>query len=279
MTASPAPASVCPDQGAAEAPVFGPRVRVGAVRFDPATEAGLVQHLESAMSAGRGGWMITSNLDHVRRAGRDPEFAAMLDEADLVTADGMPVVWASRLSGFPAPERVAGSSITPKLCAAAARAGRAVYLLGGAPGVAEKAAEALRDQTPGLEIAGVECPPMGFDQNPAEVSAIGQRVGASIPGGPGLVLVALGSPKQERLIRAIRAQCPGAWWVGVGITLSFLVGDVRRAPGWMQRLGLEWVHRLAQEPRRLFRRYLIDGLPFALWLFTASVCRRLTRRP
>lgn len=261
---------------AVRAEPFGPRVRVGSVWFDPATEAGVVDHIRSELTGGRGGWVITSNLDHVRRAGRDPEFAGMLREAEVVTADGMPVVWASRVGGRAVPERVAGSSMTPGLCRAAAEAGRPVYLLGGAPGVAEKAAGWLREQVPGLDVAGFECPPMGFERDPAEVEAIGRRVAASAAGGPGLVLVALGSPKQEKLIRAIRGACPGAWWVGVGISLSFLVGDVQRAPAWMQRTGLEWVHRLAQEPKRLFRRYLVDGLPYAGWLMALSAWRRVT---
>jgi N-acetylglucosaminyldiphosphoundecaprenol N-acetyl-beta-D-mannosaminyltransferase len=90
--------------------------------------------------------------------------------------------------------------------------------------------------------------------------------------------VALGSPKQENLIVNLRQDLPGTWWLGVGISLSFITGDVQRAPVWIQRIGLEWVHRLVQEPRRLFRRYIIDGIPFAIRLFASSFAARVAGR-
>lgn len=244
------------------------------VWFDRVTEAQAVQHLMDHLDAGRGGWVITSNLDHLLRAGRDAEFRAMLDEADLVVADGVPLVWASRLQGTPLPERVAGSSMVWTVAEAAAKRQRSVYLLGGDPGTAESAGEILVKTYPGLRLAGTFYPPMGFENDPAQMAAMTESLRAS---GADFVYVGLGSPKQERLIREIRAVLPDAWWLGVGISLSFICGEVKRAPVWMQKLGLEWLHRMVQEPRRLAKRYLVDGIPFAVILLSSSLRRRVVK--
>ena len=278
---------------AAESPTPSPTRPTGidlrGVRFDCVTEAQAVQHIITALtsgtadgsghSKGSGGWVITSNLDHLLRAGRDAGFRSMLAEADLVVADGTPLVWASRLQGTPLPERVAGSSLVWTLSEAAATRGLSVFLLGGDPGTADAAGEILVQRYPGLRIAGTFCPALGFENDPAQMSDIAARLRDS---GADLVYVALGSPKQERLIRRLRREhpdlLPGAWWLGVGISLSFICGRVRRAPPWVQKLGLEWGHRLVQEPRRLAKRYLVDGIPFATVLLAGSAGRRLRGR-
>ncbi|MGB0766089.1 MAG: WecB/TagA/CpsF family glycosyltransferase [Phycisphaeraceae bacterium] len=255
----------------AEAPSI-PRVAISGVAFDVVTLDQSVERVVQAASAGRGGWVITANLDHLRRAHRDADYKAMLGEAEVVVADGMPIIWASRVQGCPLPERVAGSSMIVPLSDAAARRGLRVFLLGGNPGVADQAAAVLCDRCPGLVIAGTDCPPMGFESDPWYMERLKDSIVSSEPH---LIYVALGSPKQERLIRQIRSIAPGAWWLGIGISLSFLTGDVQRAPLWMQRLGLEWVHRLVQEPRRLAKRYLVDGLPFAVVLMLGGLRARL----
>ena len=221
-----------------------------------------------------GGWIVTANLDHLRRMVKDASYRELCAGASLVVADGMPLVWASRIQGTPLPERVAGSSLISSLSAAAAEHGRSVYLLGGEPGTAEAAAEVLRQRHPSLHVAGTYCPPMGFEDDPEPMQAISMKLTQAQPD---IVYVALGSPKQERLIARMRPLLPGAWWMGVGISFSFLCGDVKRAPRWMQRMGLEWVHRLLQEPRRLARRYLVDDLPFAVRLLGGAAVRRLRR--
>lgn len=252
-----------------------PRVRLVGVEFDPLTLDATVSHITSQLAHRRGGWVITANLDHLQRARRDADYRDMLGEADLVVADGMPLIWAARLRGTPLPERVAGSSMVDPLAGAAARAGRSVFLLGANPGVADKAAELLKARYPDLEIAGTLCPPMGFETDRVEMDKIASALAENRPD---IVLVALGSPKQERLIRDIRGLLPASWWLGVGISLSFLTGEVSRAPSWMQRLGLEWAHRLWQEPGRLAKRYLVYGLPFAVRLMVGAFGYRLIRR-
>jgi N-acetylglucosaminyldiphosphoundecaprenol N-acetyl-beta-D-mannosaminyltransferase len=236
----------------------------------------VLDHLFASLAAGRGGWLVTANLDFLRRHVGDDGARALYDGADLCVADGMPLVWAARLQGDPLPERVAGSSLTPLIAARAAVEGRSLYLLGGDPGANQRAAELLAGRHPGLRIVGRQSPRVSDPPTAEEVAAFRQELVALAPD---ILLVGLGSPKQERLIQALRPALPATWMVGVGISFSFIAGDVRRAPPWMQRSGLEWVHRLVQEPRRLARRYLVHDLPFAARLFASAARHRLAARP
>ena len=239
--------------------------------FHALTEAAVVDHVLSERAAGRGGWIVTPNLDILRQLTESAALRALIAEASLVVADGMPLIWASRFQATALPERVAGSSLISGLSREAARAGRSVYLLGGEPGSARGAARALQRSYPGLRIAGTDCPPIGFDADEARLEAISERLAEAAPD---IVYLGLGFPKQERVIARLRDRLPGAWWMGVGISFSYLSGHVRRAPRWIRRSGLEWGFRLAQEPGRLTERYLRHDLPFALRLFAASLVRR-----
>jgi N-acetylglucosaminyldiphosphoundecaprenol N-acetyl-beta-D-mannosaminyltransferase len=245
------------------------------IRLHTLNEAQCIAHIMEQLSAGFGGTVVTPNLDHLRRCVKDLHFGALVAEADLVVADGMPLVWASRLQGTPLPERVAGSNLISSLSAAAALNGRSVFLLGGAEGTAAGAAELLVQRNPGLKIVGTLCPRVGFDRNPKQMAEIARRLTDAMPD---IVYVALGSPKQEHLIAKFRPSLPGAWWLGVGVSFSFLTGHVRRAPLWMQRGGVEWLHRLGQEPRRLFKRYIVVGIPFAAQLLSRAAMRGIPQR-
>ena len=215
-------------------------------------------------------YVVTANVDHVVRLNRDPDVRHLYTEADVVVADGKPLIWASRLLGTPLPERVAGSDLFPALCARAAEHDLSVFLLGGAPGTAQRAADVLQARHPRLRIAGTCCPNYGFEKDPAQAARAVDAVRAVEPD---FLFVGLGSPKQENWILANRAACGAGLSIGVGISFSFVCGDVARAPRWIQRVGLEWFHRLCQEPRRLWKRYLIDDSRFA-----ALVIRQLLRR-
>jgi N-acetylglucosaminyldiphosphoundecaprenol N-acetyl-beta-D-mannosaminyltransferase len=232
------------------------------------TEASTVQAIIGAAETSRGFWTITANLDHLRRYRREPLARGLINDADLVVADGMPLIWASRLAGEPLPERVSGSSMIWSICEAASAHRQSVFLLGGDPGVAERAAHIFRDCYPDLEIAGTACPPIGFESDEHELSRLRRQV---TDAAPHIVFVALGFPKQDLLIRILRSSLPRASFLGVGISLSYVTGDLSRAPSWICRLGLEWAYRFSQEPtRRLARRYLADGLPFALRLMISA---------
>lgn len=245
------------------------------VEFACITESQSVNWVCDRAASGKGGFVVTANLDHLRRCCVDPGYRELVDGADLVVADGMPLIWASKVQGEPLlPERVAGSSMTITLCERAAQRGLSIYLLGGDEGVAERAAEVLRNRHPGIQIAGCHCPPFGFEKSEQDMDTIRDGLTAA---SPDIVLVALGSPKQEKLIRDIRSVCPGACWIGVGISLSFITGDVSRAPEWVQKAGIEWLHRLIQEPKRLFRRYVIQGIPWGLRLMAHSVKARVKK--
>lgn len=242
------------------------------LRVKPITEAETIAAVLGALERGTGGWLLTANLDQLRQFTASDEVRDLVAGADLTVADGMPLVWASRLQGTPLPERVAGSDLVWSLTAAAASAGRSVYLLGDVP-VARALAEVnLRRVYPELRIVGSYSPPLGFEGDPVEVERIRRQL---VTSKPDLVYVALGFPKQERLIAELRQASPDAWFVGVGISLSFAGGYVKRAPRWMMRFGLEWVWRLIQEPRRLARRYLVNGLPFGIRLLVHALRRRL----
>jgi N-acetylglucosaminyldiphosphoundecaprenol N-acetyl-beta-D-mannosaminyltransferase len=248
---------------------------VGGVKLDRRTEADVVQHIIMRSLDGEGGWVVTPNIDICRQIGRDEQVRVLVEGATLVVADGMPLVWASRLRGQPLQERVAGSALIFSLSAAAALSGRSIYLLGGDPGVPEAAAHRLSTMYPGLRIAGTDSPPFGFERNESRVAAIRDRV---CQAAPDIVYVGLGFPKQERLIAILAPALPTAWFIGCGSAIGFAGGQMRRAPAWMRRSGLEWVHRLMNEPQRLSRRYLIQDLPYAARLLAAACMTRLIRQ-
>lgn len=248
-----------------------PEVELVGLPLAALTRAEVLDRLEKALIGGRGGWLITANLDHLQRVASDASLARLYRRADYVLADGMPLLWASRLQGTPLPERVAGSDLVELVAERAARCGFSLYLLGGAPGAAEGAARRLRERFPALRIAGLSSPVISAEPTPAEIDATRDELERACPD---VVYVGLGSPKQERLIAALRSDLPRIWWMGVGVSLSFLAGDVRRAPEWMQRLGIEWMHRLVQEPGRLWYRYVVVNIPFAVRLLVRGILAR-----
>jgi exopolysaccharide biosynthesis WecB/TagA/CpsF family protein len=251
------------------------RTKVGNIWFDSLTIANVINVVCEGWSAKRGGSIITVNIDIARAISRNPELGRLATAGSLVVADGMPLVWAARAAGTPLPERVTGSSLVFSLSEAAAVSDRSVFLLGGAEGVPDKAAEVLRSRWPNLRVAGTYSPPFGFDQTDVGI----QRTVASVAAaGPDLVLVGLGFPRQERLIERLLEAHPTAWYLACGGGITMAAGIVRRASPLIQRLGLEWAHRLALEPRRLARRYLHDDLPFALGLLARAPMRRFMAR-
>jgi N-acetylglucosaminyldiphosphoundecaprenol N-acetyl-beta-D-mannosaminyltransferase len=205
--------------------------------------------------------VVTPNADHVVNLERNPALRAAYARADLVVPDGMPVVWASWLLGTPVKERVTGSDLMPRLCELAAAHGLKVFILGGAAGVAARAAQNLASRYPGLAVAGTHSPPMGFELDAAQDARVVEAIRAS---DADIVFVCLGSPKQDVwMARHVDLFDKGVF-LGVGAAVDFCAGTVRRAPRWMQRSGTEWLYRLSQQPGKLAGRYLRDLYFFVL---------------
>lgn len=249
------------------------RVQLGHLWIDVVTFAGALRRIEELVEAREGGSVFTPNVDHVVTAEDDAAFRAAHGAASLVVADGQPLLWAARLLRTPLPEKVSGSDLVWPLMELAARRGWRVYLLGGAPGAAA-AAGARFSKELGVEIVGIDDARIPEDAPPGAPDPVADRIRSAAPH---LVLVALGAPKQEKWIHRSTAGLGPAVALGVGASLDFLAGHARRAPRWMSRAGLEWLHRLAQDPRRLARRYLIKDSRFAAILLRTLRVRRADR--
>jgi N-acetylglucosaminyldiphosphoundecaprenol N-acetyl-beta-D-mannosaminyltransferase len=233
------------------------RVRIGSIWVDVVNFDQAVRAIEALVGRGLGGAIFTPNVDHVVKAESNESFRRAYSHADLSFADGMPLVWVGRLLGCALPERVAGSDLLLPLMQLAARYRWRVYLLGGAPGVA-KASAAFLQRHLGVCV-------VGWDD--CAIESDGSDHGGSITrvcaAQPDLVLVALGPPKQELWIERHRTALGSTVAFGIGASLDFLIGRHRRAPRWVSAIGFEWLFRLLQEPRRLWRRYLLQSPRFA----------------
>ena len=215
--------------------------------------------------------MVTPNLDILRRHKRSVSFRNLVATSTLSVADGMPLIWASRIQGQSLPGRVNGTDLMVDVCEAAASAGKSVFFLGGNEGSAEKTAELLSGKFPKLKVAGCYCPEFGFEKNIKTIEEIAEILAAA---DPDFVFVGLGSPKQDVLINMLRLQSPKVWWLGVGVSFSFIAGELPRAPEWAKKSGFEWFYRLCSEPRRLFKRYLVTGVPFLITTFAVALYQR-----
>ena len=233
-------------------------VEIDSVTFDEAVVE-IVKYVES----GKRGYVVTPTVDHLVKLRRDAEFREVYRGASLVFPDGMPLLWAARFLGRPLVSRVCGSDLFPALCRCAAEMGWRVFFLGGMPGVAEKAAETLRKRHPSLQVSGTYAPPFGFEKNEDENNKVLDLIRSAAPH---LLFVGLGAPKQEKWMYRYREEHGAIISVGIGISFDFVVGTQKRAPNWVQSAGLEWLWRLAGEPKRLWRRYLLEDPIFFWWV-------------
>lgn len=235
------------------------------------TAADVRERLEHFLHSGAPHQIVTVNMDFLRLARTNTAFRAALNTADLAVPDGVPVLWAARLLGHPLAERITGVDLVDMGARLAAERGYSIFLLGAAPGVADAAAAELSRRYPGLRVAGVFSPPFG--ELSAEANA--RMVAMVRDARPDMLFVAFGAPRQDIWIARHRQELGVPVMVGVGGTFNFLAGRIPRAPVWMQRHGLEWLYRLKQEPRRLWKRYLLGDLP----LFVAFVLGRCIPAP
>jgi N-acetylglucosaminyldiphosphoundecaprenol N-acetyl-beta-D-mannosaminyltransferase len=232
-----------------------------------------VDLLLASIRSGRGARVATANLDFVVRARRDDTLRADLAECSMVVADGAPVAWLARIAGGRGTRRVAGVDLVWELAARAHELGGLRFAIyGSEPHILAAAKAHIEAENPGAQIVATMSPPfrsLSEDEVAGDVAALAASR-------PDVVLIALGCPRQERFIAEHAAAIPGAVWIGVGGTFDFFAGKRRRAPRFLQAIGAEWLARLAQEPRRLWRRYLVDDLP-TLVAVAPSCVRQSTR--
>jgi N-acetylglucosaminyldiphosphoundecaprenol N-acetyl-beta-D-mannosaminyltransferase len=218
----------------------------------------IMEMVEVGRATGRVHQVATVNVDFLVNAAHDPSLLSLLQRTDLAVPDGMPIVWGSRLVGTALQQRSTGVDLLPALVERAAMAGVRVCLFGAAPGVAGRAAQILSERYAGAHVVGLEAPVVGPDGTMDERHLEPIRAAR-----PDVVSVALGNPKQEWWIARHGPTLGAPVLIGIGGTLDFLTGVTRRAPPWMQRSGLEWLHRALSEPRRLAGRYASDLVVFA----------------
>jgi len=228
------------------------------VPFHQVTLSGAVERIEYMIAEGGVHYIVTPNVDFLVKAQRDDDLRRILVSADLVLCDGKPIVWASRWLGGPLPCRVAGSDLTPLLIRRAAERGWKIFLLGGQPEVAAEAARRMNEGHPKLPRVDYYSPPhRPLDQ--MDNDEIQKRVREARPD---ILLVCFGCPKQEKWIWKHSSGTGVPVVIGAGATVDFLANKVARAPRWVRGVGMEWLFRLVQEPRRLFGRYLDDAIHF-----------------
>jgi N-acetylglucosaminyldiphosphoundecaprenol N-acetyl-beta-D-mannosaminyltransferase len=236
--------------------------RILGMRVDPTSYEEATEKVLAWAAAGESRYVCVANVHMVMEAQDDPSFRTLVNAADLVTPDGMPLVWMLRKLGYPHQERVRGPELTSRVCAEAARRGVPVGFYGGHPEALEALVRNLSARFPGLRVVYAYSPPFR-PLTPEEDERVTEEINAS---GARILFVGLGCPKQEWWMAEHKGRVR-AVMLGVGAAFDFHAGRVRQAPVWMQRAGLEWLFRLVQEPRRLWRRYLKHNPRFLLLAF------------
>jgi N-acetylglucosaminyldiphosphoundecaprenol N-acetyl-beta-D-mannosaminyltransferase len=238
-----------------------PRADVLGIRVSAISMASAVHTIDEWITRREPHYVCVTGVHGVMESQRDQALLQIHNAAGLVTPDGMPLVWLSRLQGFRQVERVYGPDLMLAVCERSATRGHRHFFYGGAPGVAEMLASRLQWRFPGLQVAGLYSPPFRA-LIPEEDEAVVKRINALQPD---IVWVGMSTPKQERWMAEHVGRLSASALIGVGAAFDFHAGLKRQAPRWMQRSGLEWLFRLLSEPRRLWRRYLVNN-PWFLWL-------------
>jgi N-acetylglucosaminyldiphosphoundecaprenol N-acetyl-beta-D-mannosaminyltransferase len=228
-------------------------------RIDGGTMEQAIARVDGWARARESRMVVAANVHVVTTASSDPDYQRVIDQSDMTVPDGVPLVWCLRRQGFPDQQRLFGPTLMQEWCAHAAREGLPIYLYGSTQATLDALVPRLQAAHPGLQVAGAVSPPFR-PLTDAEDAAAVEAIEAS---GAAVVFVGLGAPKQERWMAEHRGRVP-AVLIGVGAAFDYHAGNLRRAPTWMQRAGLEWLFRLVQEPRRLWRRYLVTNTLFCV---------------
>jgi N-acetylglucosaminyldiphosphoundecaprenol N-acetyl-beta-D-mannosaminyltransferase len=239
-------------------PIDVPRANVLGVGVSAVNLARATGLFEEWIESGRRGYVCVTGVHGVMEAQRDEQFRRILNGSLLTTPDGTPTVWVGRSQGFRVMDRVFGPDLMLGVCEMSSRRGYTHFLYGGRSGVAERLRATLKERFPGLQVVGTYTPPFG-PLTPERELELRERVAAVQPD---VVWVGLSTPKQERWMAEFSSRLDSRIFVGVGAAFDYLTGDLQDAPDWVKRSGLQWLHRLKQEPRRLWKRYLTNNPAF-----------------
>lgn len=225
--------------------------------IDNLTMSETLNEIDKLIQKKKCSYVVTPNVDHIVRLEKDEELQKVYKNASLVLTDGKPLIWISKWYKTPIKEKISGSDLFPRVCQLAANKNYTIYLLGAAEGVADTAARNLMKKYPGLNIVGTYSPPFGFEKNEQEMNKIKTQIQDVHPD---ILFVGLGCPKQEKFMYYHCKELGVPISFGLGASIDFEAGNIKRAPKWMSNHGLEWLYRFSKEPKRLFKRYFVDDI-------------------
>lgn len=233
------------------------RIKFMNTDIDDLTMAETLNEIDKLIQKKNCSYVVTPNVDHIVRLEKDEELQKVYKNASLILTDGKPLIWISKWYKTPIKEKISGSDLFPRVCQLAANKNYTMYLLGAAEGVADTAAKNLMKKYPGLNIVGTYSPPFGFEKNKQEMNKIKTQIQDVHPD---ILIVGLGCPKQEKFMYYHCKELGVPISFGLGASIDFEAGNIKRAPKWMSNHGLEWLYRFSKEPKRLFKRYFVDDL-------------------
>jgi len=233
------------------------RIKFMNIEIDNLTMSETLDSIERIIQENKNAYVVTPNVDHIVQLERGGELCNVYKDADLILTDGKPLLWIAKWYGTPIKEKISGSDLFPLLCERAAKKNYSMFFLGAAEGVAAKAAENLKIKYSGLNVVGTYSPPYGFEKDHMQMMKIEKMIRRAHPH---ILIVGLGCPKQELFIFHNRERLGVPISLGLGASLDFEAGNIKRAPKWMANNGLEWLFRITQDPKRLIKRYLIDDI-------------------
>jgi len=238
------------------------RIKLLGIDIDNINMKETINKIELLIEKKKPSLVITPNVHHINILQKDNEFRKIYKHASLVIPDSTPLLWSSKILGVPLKERVTGSDLLPLFSEVSAEKKYRLFFLGAKPGIAKKAAETLIQKNPRLEITGIYSPYFGFQNDGRENRKIVDMIKKC---DPDVLFICLGPPKQEKWAWKHKDKIKVPVIICVGAAFDFIAGNLKRAPKWMQKIGLEWFFRLCQEPHRLWKRYLIGNIVF-IWL-------------
>lgn len=233
------------------------RIKFMNTDIDNLTMAETLNEIDKLIQKKNCSYVVTPNVDHIVRLEKDEELQKVYKNATLILTDGKPLIWISKWYKTPIKEKISGSDLFPRVCQLAANKNYTMYLLGAAEGVADTAAKNLMKKYPGLNVVGTYSPPFGFEKNEQEMNKIKTQIQEVHPD---ILIVGLGCPKQEKFMYYHCKELGVPISFGLGASIDFEAGNIKRAPKWMSNHGLEWLYRFSKEPKRLFKRYFVDDI-------------------